>query len=118
VGYDFLIAATGARHSYFGHDEWEKFAPGIKTLFDALSIRQEILSAFEAAEIQSTPQVAQLHLDRSRTDGCGACGGHRRACEGFPARSFARSGEALSNLMAVSLSPETMTSTNALKGSA
>jgi len=51
VAYDFLIAATGARHSYFGHDEWEKFAPGIKTLFDALSIRQKVLSAFEAAEV-------------------------------------------------------------------
>ena len=51
VAYDFLIIATGARHSYFGHDEWEKFAPGIKTLFDALSIRQQVLSAFEAAEV-------------------------------------------------------------------
>ena len=43
VRYDFLIAATGAHHSYFGHDEWEKFARGIKTLFDALSIRQQVL---------------------------------------------------------------------------
>jgi NADH dehydrogenase len=51
--YDFLIIATGARHAYFGRDEWEAFAPGIKTLADALSIRQHILSAFEAAEISN-----------------------------------------------------------------
>jgi len=56
VAYDFLIVATGAHHSYFGHDEWEKFAPGIKTLFDALAIRQQILSAFEAAEVCDDPR--------------------------------------------------------------
>jgi NADH dehydrogenase FAD-containing subunit len=49
--YDFLVLATGARHAYFGHDEWERFAPGIKTLADALTIRQRVLAAFEAAEI-------------------------------------------------------------------
>jgi NADH dehydrogenase FAD-containing subunit len=63
VGYDFLIAATGARHSYFGHDEWEKFAPGIKTLFDALSIRQQILSAFEAAEVCDDPNQRRRLLN-------------------------------------------------------
>src|SRR6516162_2332334 len=55
VAYDFLIVATGAHHSYFGHDEWEKFAPGIKTLFEALAIRQQVLSAFEAAEVCTDP---------------------------------------------------------------
>ena len=55
VAYDFLIVATGAHHSYFGHGEWEKFAPGIKTVFDALAIRQQILSAFEAAEVCDDP---------------------------------------------------------------
>ena len=49
--YDFLVIATGARHAYFGHDEWEAFAPGIKTLSDALTIRQQVLAAFEAAEV-------------------------------------------------------------------
>jgi NADH dehydrogenase len=49
--YDFLVIATGARHAYFGHPEWERFAPGIKTLADALTIRQRVLVAFEAAEI-------------------------------------------------------------------
>ena len=48
--YDFLIVATGARHSYFGHDEWEPFAPGLKSLEDALEIRRRILLAFERAE--------------------------------------------------------------------
>jgi NADH dehydrogenase len=49
--FDFLIVATGATHSYFGHDEWEPFAPGLKTLGDATNIRARILRAFERAEI-------------------------------------------------------------------
>ena len=53
--YDFLLIATGARHAYFGHDDWESFAPGIKTLADALTIRRHVLSAFEAAEISREP---------------------------------------------------------------
>lgn len=48
--YDTLILATGARHAYFGHDEWEPFAPGLKTLEDATTIRRRILLAFELAE--------------------------------------------------------------------
>lgn len=48
--YDYLIVAAGARHSYFGHDEWEKFAPGLKTVEDALLMRRRILTAFEDAE--------------------------------------------------------------------
>jgi NADH:quinone reductase (non-electrogenic) len=50
IGYDYLIVAPGATHSYFGHDEWEPVAPGLKTMEDALTIRRRILSAFEAAE--------------------------------------------------------------------
>ena len=52
VQYDYLILATGARHSYFGHNEFEKFAPGLKSLADALSIRNKILQAFEQAEAE------------------------------------------------------------------
>jgi NADH dehydrogenase len=48
--YDYLILATGATHSYFGHDEWEPMAPGLKSLEDALVMRQRILAAFEEAE--------------------------------------------------------------------
>ncbi len=48
--YDWLILATGARHSYFGHDDWEQFAPGLKKIDDATGIRREILMAFELAE--------------------------------------------------------------------
>ena len=48
--YDFLILATGARHSYFGHPEWEKLAPGLKSLEDAVEIRRRIFMAFEYAE--------------------------------------------------------------------
>jgi NADH dehydrogenase len=50
VPYDFLIVACGARHSYFGHPEWEPIAPGLKTLIDAVNIRQRMLLAFEIAE--------------------------------------------------------------------
>jgi NADH:ubiquinone reductase (H+-translocating) len=54
--YDFLIVATGARHAYFGHDEWERFAPGLKSLEDALEIRRRILLAFERAERETDPE--------------------------------------------------------------
>ncbi|HTV42157.1 MAG TPA: NAD(P)/FAD-dependent oxidoreductase [Candidatus Sulfotelmatobacter sp.] len=53
--YDYLILATGVRHSYFGHDEYEAFAPGLKSLADALAIRNKILSAFEQAEAEEDP---------------------------------------------------------------
>src|SRR5581483_12016354 len=52
IAYDYLIVAAGARHSYFGHDEWEPFAPGLKTVEDALEIRRRVLLAFELAEKQ------------------------------------------------------------------
>src|SRR5690606_4646361 len=51
IEYDTLILATGARHAYFGHDEWEPFAPGLKTLEDATTIRRRLLLAFERAEL-------------------------------------------------------------------
>ncbi|HTW33961.1 MAG TPA: NAD(P)/FAD-dependent oxidoreductase [Rhizomicrobium sp.] len=50
VPYDFLILATGAQHAYFGHDDWERFAPGLKLIEDATEIRRRILLAFEHAE--------------------------------------------------------------------
>jgi NADH:ubiquinone reductase (H+-translocating) len=53
--YDYLVVATGARHSYFGHDEWEKLAPGLKSLEDALEIRRRILMAFEFADKTEDP---------------------------------------------------------------
>jgi NADH dehydrogenase len=53
VAYDTLILATGARHAYFGHDEWEPYAPGLKTLEDATAIRRRILLSFERAERES-----------------------------------------------------------------
>jgi len=57
LGYDHLIVAAGARHSYFGKDEWEAAAPGLKTLEDALEIRRRLLLAYEKAERESDPQV-------------------------------------------------------------
>jgi NADH dehydrogenase FAD-containing subunit len=54
--YDYLILATGASHSYFGHDEFEPFAPGLKSLADAVSIRNRILQAFEQAEAEEDPK--------------------------------------------------------------
>jgi len=53
--YDFLVLATGSTHAYFGHDEWAQYAPGLKTLDDALRIRARILTAFERAEATADP---------------------------------------------------------------
>ncbi len=53
--YDYLVLATGGRTSYFGHDEWEKFAPGLKDVDDAVEIRRRVLLAFEAAEKETDP---------------------------------------------------------------
>ncbi len=52
VPYDWLVLATGARHAYFGHDDWEPFAPGLKTLEDATAMRRRLLLAFEKAELE------------------------------------------------------------------
>jgi NADH:ubiquinone reductase (H+-translocating) len=60
VAYDHLILATGVRHSYFGHPEFEQFAPGLKSLADAVAIRNRILNAFEMAEAEENPD---LHKD-------------------------------------------------------
>ena len=57
LSYDTLVVATGARHAYFGHDEWEPSAPGLKTLEDATTIRRRLLLAFEQAETESDPAV-------------------------------------------------------------
>ena len=54
VPYDHLVLATGARHAYFGHDEWEPFAPGLKKIEDATEVRRRILLAFERAETESS----------------------------------------------------------------
>jgi len=62
VSYDTLILATGARHSYFGHDEWEAVAPGLKTVEDATAIRSRILLAFEEAEREADPVRQQALL--------------------------------------------------------
>lgn len=62
IAYDFLILATGAQHSYFGHPEWEAIAPGLKTIEDALSIRRRVLLAFERAETETDPARRQALL--------------------------------------------------------
>jgi NADH dehydrogenase len=55
IAYDYLIIASGATHAYFGKDEWRRFAPGLKTLEDALEIRRRVLMAFERAERETDP---------------------------------------------------------------
>lgn len=55
LGYDYLIVATGARHAYFGNDQWEELAPGLKTIDDATEIRRRVLLAFEVGEKSRTP---------------------------------------------------------------
>lgn len=60
IGYDYLVVAVGARHSYFGNDAWEKYAPGLKTIKDALQIREDVLISFEKAErIDNSEKAAQ-----------------------------------------------------------
>lgn len=62
IDYDYLLVATGSRHSYFGHDEWETVAPGLKTVEDALEIRRRFLSAFEKAENTTDPVLRKSLL--------------------------------------------------------
>ncbi len=68
--YDYLILATGAQDNYFGHDEWEEFAPGLKSIHQAMDIRREILLAFEAAELetefQSPSNLQDLEVEVAR----------------------------------------------------
>src|SRR5262245_25823039 len=56
IPYDYLVVATGAQHSYFGHDEYERFAPGMKSLAAAAEVRNKILRAFEQAEAEEDPR--------------------------------------------------------------
>ena len=62
IGYDTLVIATGATHAYFGHDEWEPVAPGLKTLEDATTIRRRVLLAFEQAELEEDPAIREALL--------------------------------------------------------
>jgi NADH dehydrogenase len=62
LAYDFLILATGATHSYFGHPEWEQSAPGLKSIEDALEIRRRVLLAFEAAERETDAEAQKAWL--------------------------------------------------------
>ena len=62
IHYDSLILATGAKHSYFGKDEWEENAPGLKTVEDAIKMRHRIFSAFEAAEKETDPEKRRAWL--------------------------------------------------------
>jgi len=57
VSYDYVILATGAQHAYFGHDDWEPYAPGLKTLEDATAMRRKLLVAFERAELEAVGVV-------------------------------------------------------------
>jgi NADH dehydrogenase len=63
LSYDTLIVAAGATHSYFGHPEWERFAPGLKTIEDATEIRHRVLAAFEEAERESDPAKRRAWLN-------------------------------------------------------
>lgn len=62
IPYDYLVLATGAQHSYFGHEEWDQFAPGLKSIPDATAIRRRILLTFEKAELESDPAQQQALL--------------------------------------------------------
>src|SRR6202047_1322448 len=63
IPYDYLVVAAGASHAYFGHDDWEPWAPGLKTIEDALEIRRRVLLAFELAERQVSAGVPDFPLN-------------------------------------------------------
>src|ERR1700683_530416 len=83
IDYDTLIVATGSSHQYFGHEEWEQWAPGLKTVEDATDMRRRILLAFETAEREQDPVKVREWLAFVIVGG-GATGvelgGGRRAC--------------------------------------
>ena len=83
--YDSLIVAAGAGQSYFGRDEFSRWAPGMKTINDALELRGRILGAFEMAEARAGPGktegLAHLRRRRRRSDRSGDRGTDRRAVE-------------------------------------
>ena len=84
IRYDCLVVATGARHAYFGHDEWAETAPGLKTIGDATEIRARILTGLREGRSQRRPasaatQAAHLRHRRRRTDRRRARRRHRRA---------------------------------------
>jgi len=62
LGYDYAIVSAGATHAYFGHDDWQTFAPGLKTLEDALTMRRRVLLAFERAERETDPERRKVEL--------------------------------------------------------
>lgn len=62
IPYDALIVAAGATHDYFSHPEWRQYAPGLKTIEDAITIRSRIFQAFEKAELESDPERQKRHL--------------------------------------------------------
>jgi NADH dehydrogenase len=76
VDYDFLVIASGATHAYFGHEEWEPLAPGLKTIEDALEIRRRVLLAFELAERQENERQTneRQKSERQENDGQPAAG--------------------------------------------
>ena len=63
IEFDYLIVAPGSKHSYFGQDKWEEYSPGLKTLNDALKIREQILLSLEAEEIEKNPVKRQKYLN-------------------------------------------------------
>ena len=62
IAYDYLVIATGSTHSYFGHDDWARHAPGLKSIEDALEIRRRVLFAYEAAEREPDPELRKRWL--------------------------------------------------------
>ncbi|EXI79571.1 MAG: NADH dehydrogenase-like protein YjlD [Candidatus Accumulibacter sp. BA-94] len=64
VGYDYLVLATGAAHSYFGRDDWAPHAPGLKRVEDATEVRRRLLTAFEQAEVTDDPAEQASLLTR------------------------------------------------------
>src|SRR5262245_43613939 len=84
LSYDYLILASGTRGSYFGHNEYEQYAPGLKSLEDALEIRRRVLLAFELADRETDPSAARARLACSPTRPRASGPEPTASCQGTP----------------------------------
>ena len=105
LDYDYLVVAPGAQHSYFGHDDWEPLAPGLKTIEDALEIRRRVLLAYEVAERQAAegkdPGPLSFVIVGAGPTGVELAGAHRRNRRPHPGQRLPQdSNQALSRAAA------------------
>ncbi len=112
--YDYLVLATGAEGSYFGHDEWATFAPGLKTLRDGIRLRTQILRAFERAELQedpeSRPELYTFVIVGAGPTGCETAGALSEMVRHTLKSDFRRFDPAMTRIILVDAAPRVLPS--------